>query len=51
MKCRVAPDVLYINISPTFQQETNHIVFPSFDCNWCGIVLNVSPRAEVLELA
>jgi transposase-like protein len=26
-------------------------VFPSFDCNWCGVVLNVSPRAEVLELA
>jgi hypothetical protein len=26
-------------------------VFPSFDCNWCGVVLNVSPHAEVLELA
>jgi transposase-like protein len=26
-------------------------VFPSFDCNWCGVVLNVSPRAEVLEIA
>ncbi len=26
-------------------------VFASFDCNWCGVVLNVSPRAEVLELA
>ena len=23
----------------------------SFDCNWCGVVLNVSPRAEALELA
>jgi hypothetical protein len=26
-------------------------VFPSFDCHWCGVVLNASPRAEVLELA
>ncbi len=26
-------------------------VFPSLDCKWCGVVLNVSPRAEVLELA
>jgi transposase-like protein len=26
-------------------------VFPSFDCKWCGVVLKVSPRAEVLELA
>jgi transposase-like protein len=26
-------------------------VFPSFDCNWCGVVLNVSARAEILELA
>jgi hypothetical protein len=26
-------------------------VFASFDCRWCGVVLNVSPRAEVLELA
>jgi len=25
-------------------------VFPSFDCKWCGVVLNVSPRAEVLQL-
>jgi transposase-like protein len=26
-------------------------VFASFDCKWCGVVLKVSPRAEVLELA
>jgi hypothetical protein len=24
---------------------------PSFERNWCGVVLNVSPHAEVLELA
>jgi len=23
----------------------------AFDCKWCGVVLNVSPRAEVLQLA
>jgi hypothetical protein len=23
----------------------------AFDCNWCGVVLKVSPLAEVLELA
>jgi transposase-like protein len=28
-----------------------HTVFAAFDCKWCGVVLNVSPRAEVLELA
>ena len=26
-------------------------VFAAFDCKWCGVVLNVSARAEVLELA
>jgi len=26
-------------------------VFPTFECNWCGVVLNVSPGAEVLQLA
>jgi hypothetical protein len=26
-------------------------VLASFDCKWCGVVLNVSPRAEILELA
>jgi hypothetical protein len=26
-------------------------VFAGFDCKWCGVVLNVSPRAETLELA
>jgi hypothetical protein len=25
--------------------------FAAFDCKWCGVVLSVSPRAEVLELA
>jgi hypothetical protein len=23
----------------------------SFDCKWCGVALNVSPRAEVVQLA
>jgi transposase-like protein len=23
----------------------------AFDCKWCGVVLNVSPQAEILELA
>ena len=35
----------------TASQDNLGSVFPSFDCNWCGVVLNVSPRAEVLELA
>jgi len=26
-------------------------VLAAFDCLWCGVVLRVSPRAEVLELA
>jgi hypothetical protein len=26
-------------------------VMPAFDCHWCGVVLNVSPQAEILELA
>jgi transposase-like protein len=26
-------------------------IFASFDCKWCGVALNVSPRAETLELA
>jgi transposase-like protein len=26
-------------------------VFAAFDCKWCSVVLNVSPRAEVLQLA
>jgi hypothetical protein len=26
-------------------------VLAAFDCNWCGVVLRVSPGAEVLELA
>jgi transposase-like protein len=26
-------------------------VFARFECKWCGVVLNASPRAEVLELA
>jgi transposase-like protein len=26
-------------------------VLTAFDCKWCGVVLNVSPRAEVLQLA
>jgi hypothetical protein len=24
---------------------------PAFDCQWCGVVLNVSAQAEVFELA
>jgi hypothetical protein len=28
-----------------------HSFLHSFDCNGCGVVLNVSPRAEVLQLA
>jgi hypothetical protein len=35
----------------TLAKDDPVCVFPSFDCNWCGVVLNVSPRAEVLELA
>jgi hypothetical protein len=23
----------------------------AFDCRWCGVVLNVSPQAEVLQIA
>jgi hypothetical protein len=26
-------------------------IFPAFDCKWCGVVLRVSPGAEVLVLA
>jgi transposase-like protein len=26
-------------------------VLHAFDCKWCGIVLNVSPQAEVVQLA
>jgi transposase-like protein len=26
-------------------------VLASFDCKWCGVVLSVSPRAEILQLA
>jgi hypothetical protein len=28
-----------------------HGFLHSFDCTWCGVVLNVTPGAEVLELA
>jgi hypothetical protein len=28
-----------------------HSFLHSFDCKWCGVVLNVSPRAEVVQLA
>jgi transposase-like protein len=28
-----------------------HSFLHSFDCKWCGVVLNVSPRAEVIQLA
>jgi hypothetical protein len=23
----------------------------TFDCNWCGVALNISPQAEVFEIA
>jgi transposase-like protein len=23
----------------------------TFDCNWCGVALNISPQVEVLEIA
>jgi hypothetical protein len=26
-------------------------VLTAFDCKWCGVTLNVSPRAEVVQLA
>ena len=26
-------------------------VFAAFDCKWCGVVLNVMPHAEVIQLA
>jgi hypothetical protein len=26
-------------------------VLTVFDCKWCGVALNVSPRAEVVQLA
>jgi hypothetical protein len=35
----------------TVPKDTLGSIFPSFECNWCGVVLNVSPRAEVLQLA
>jgi hypothetical protein len=28
-----------------------HRVLQAFDCRWCGVVLNVAPGAETLQLA
>lgn len=28
-----------------------HSFLQSFDCKWCGVILSVSPHAEVVQLA
>jgi hypothetical protein len=31
--------------------KTMHCILQAFDCKWCGVVLNVTPQVEILELA
>jgi len=31
--------------------NSKNSVFAAFDCKWCGVVLNVTPGAESLQLA
>jgi hypothetical protein len=47
------PHCPFCGLSMQFRRPSSNdgSVFPCFDCNWCGVVLNVLPRAEILELA
>jgi transposase-like protein len=38
---------MHFTRTPSATAETSQ----TFDCKWCGVALNVSPRAEVLQLA
>ena len=33
------------------RSNSKNSLFATFDCKWCGVVLNVTPRAEILQLA
>jgi hypothetical protein len=42
---------LAMHFKRTDPSATVGSILPAFDCKWCGVVLKVSPLAEVLELA
>jgi len=45
------PHCPFCGLPMQFNRAGANSVFAAFDCKWCGVVLNVTPHAEAIQLA